>query len=120
MTEKFIFVVIEEFGIEDEASYNPILVTPSYAIALKKMKELKKNRNHELISKAKWKDMIDYVWRHINEHPEVNYEEIGTAELIYEIIKPKFTLNQLRDVEAFYDNQDPYYDIKIKKTIYIE
>ena len=117
--EKFINIVIEESSEDGDVQYKPILATTSLMKAKMKRRELYKARVYTGMSKEKWDELKNKLDEYLSSLSDKDWEDNGMfqddANLIYEYITSEYPLDVLEKAQDIYDDQDPYYEVKIFK-----
>ncbi len=116
---QYVNIVIEECGVEGDIEYRPILATFSDIKAKKKRLELYNARTYDKLSKAQWEELKNKLDEYLSNLNDEEWDDDdmyqSDAELIYNFIDKEIPLDVLVKAQDIYDDQDPYYEVKIHK-----
>jgi hypothetical protein len=115
----YVNIVIEESGIEGDLEYKPVLATLSDMKAKLKARELYRAKTYDKLSRPRWEQLKSKLDEYLANVDEKEWDDNdmyqSDAELIFNFVDSNIPLDVLSKAEDVYENQDPYYEVKIFK-----
>ena len=115
----YVNIVIEESGIEGDLEYRPVFATLSDMKAKLKTRELYRAKTYDKLSRARWEQLKSQLEEYLANVDEKEWDDNdmyqSDAELIFNFVDSNIPLDILSKAEDIYENQDPYYEVKIFK-----